>query len=85
MSKKIIFNVELKCSDTMEMITGLVRTASRVVDKLDEDTRKEILVKLVVHAMLQDSGFDEKVDAVALLQDRGLYMGLEAKKRMMRE
>ena len=82
MSKKIIFNVELKCSDTMEMIAGLVHTASRVVDKLDEDTRKEILVKLVVHAMLQDSGLDGKVDAVELLRDSGLYVGAEARKRM---
>ena len=82
MSKKIIFNVELKCSDTIEMITGLVHTASRVVDKLDEDTRKELLVKLVVHAILQDSGVAGKADAVELLRDSGLYVGAEAKKRM---
>ncbi len=82
MSKKIIFNVELKCSDTMEMITGLVHTASRVVDELDKDTRKELLVKLVVHAILQDSGVTGKVDVVELCQDSGLYIGDAAKQHM---
>lgn len=82
MSKKIIFNVELKCSDTIEMITGPVHTASRVVDKLDEDTRKELLVKLVAHAMLQDSGVTGKVDVVELCQDSGLYIGEAARQRM---
>lgn len=60
MSKKIVFNVKLKCSDTMEMIAGLVHTASRVVDKLDEDARKEILVKLVVHAISRIPALTER-------------------------
>ena len=82
MSKKIIFNVELKCSGTMEMIAGLVHTASNVVDELSDDIRKELLVKLVVHAILQDSGVTGKVDAVGLLRDSGLYIGEAAKQHM---
>lgn len=44
--------------------------------------KEELLVKLIVHAILQDGGIAGKVDAVELLKDSGLYIGAEAKKRM---
>ena len=79
---KHIFTVQIDSGNKFERIAELIRVAARVVAELSEDTKEELLVKLVVHAILQDSGICESVDAVELLKDSGLYIGAEAKKRM---
>ncbi len=79
---KHIFTVQIDGGSRFERVAELIRAAARVVSGLSEDTKEELLVKLVVHAILQDCGVDGKVDAVELLRDSGLYIGDEAKKRM---
>lgn len=79
---KHIFMAQIDSGSKFERIAELVRVAGRVVAELSEDTKKELLVKLVVHAILQDGGCAGKVDAVELLRDSGLYVGAEARKRM---
>ena len=83
MSEKVVFNVKIEACDRHDMIVGLVHTADKVVCELDEDTRKEMLMRLVVHGILQDAGKVGHLDAVDLLQDCGLYIGKAARKRMM--
>ena len=82
MSTKFSFNVNLGGSNKFEVIGELVRVSAKVVSNLSEDTKNELLVKLVVHGILQDSGHADKLDVVDMLQDSGLYIGNEAKKRM---
>ena len=79
---KHIFTVQIDGGSKFERVAELIRVGARVVQSLSEDTREELLVKLVVHAILQDSGLTEKVDAVELLRESGLYIGAEAQKRM---
>ena len=79
---KHIFTVQIDGGSKFESVAELIRVGARVVRSLSEDTREELLVKLVVHAILQDSGLTEKVDAVELLRESGLYIGAEAQKRM---
>lgn len=79
---KHIFRVQIDGGSKFERIAELVRVAGRVVAELSEDTKEELLVKLVVHAILQDGGIAGKVDAVELLRESGLYVGEEARKRM---
>lgn len=79
---KHIFTVQIDGGSKYEQVAELVRAAARVVSSLNEDTKEELLVKLIVHAILQDGGIAGKVDAVELLKDSGLYIGAEAKKRM---
>lgn len=79
---KHIFTVQIDGGSKYEQVAELIRAAARVVSSLNEDTKEELLVKLIVHAILQDGGIAGKVDAVELLQDSGLYIGAEAKKRM---
>ena len=79
---KHIFMVQIDGGSKFERVAELVRVGARVVQSLSEDTREELLVKLVVHAILQDGGIAGKVDAVELLRESGLYIGAEAQKRM---
>lgn len=82
MSTSVAFNVELAGSNKFEVIGELVRVGAKVVSNLSEDTKNELLVKLVVHGILQDSGHADKLDVVDMLQDSGLYIGDAARKRM---
>lgn len=79
---KHIFTAQIDGGSKFEQLAELIRVGTRVVHSLSEDTKEELLVKLVVHAILQDGGIAEKVDAVELLRESGMYVGAEAKKRM---
>lgn len=67
MSTSVAFNVEIAGKDKFEVIGELLRVAAKVVSNLSDDTKAELLVKLVVHGILQDSG---------------LYIGNAARKRI---
>ena len=82
MSTSVAFNVEIAGKDKFEVIGELLRVAAKVVSNLSDDTKAELLVKLVMHGVLQDSGHADKLDVVDMLQDSGLYIGDAARKRM---
>ena len=84
MSKGITITAGVKARDKGEFIFSLVQVATRLVESLSEETRQDLLIKLVVHGLAQDIGCGGLVDAVELLQSEGVYMGEAARAEMQR-
>lgn len=84
MSTGITITADVKARDKGEFISSLVQVATRLVESLREETRRDLLVKLAVHGMAQDLGCGGLVDAVELLQSEGVYMGEAARAEMQR-